>query len=89
MKTLIPIIISKRYILMRIASLISGGQRYPDVEKAINNRVQKGAVYVNYIGHGGETGWAHERVLRISDILQWNNKMNMPILLSATCEFSR
>lgn len=67
----------------------SGGQRYPDVEKAINNRVQKGAVYVNYIGHGGETGWAHERVLRISDILQWNNKMNMPIFITATCEFSR
>jgi len=67
----------------------SGGQRYPDVNKAINQRVEKGALIMNYIGHGGELGWAHERVLEISDIYSWNNTYNMPLFFTATCEFSR
>lgn len=67
----------------------SGGQRYPDVETAINQRMRKGSLLMNYVGHGGEVGWAHERVLRNSDILSWENKYNMPIMLTATCEFTR
>ncbi len=67
----------------------AGGQRYPDATDAINQRVEKGALVVNYIGHGGELGWAHERVLQISDILKWENKNNMPLFFTATCEFSR
>lgn len=67
----------------------SGGQRYPDVEDAINQRLAKGGLFVDYIGHGGEVGWAHERVLRITDIQQWNNTFNMPIFITATCEFTR
>jgi hypothetical protein len=67
----------------------SGGQRYPEVNKAINQRIEKGTLIMNYIGHGGELGWAHERVLEISDINSWNNTYNMPLFFTATCEFSR
>lgn len=67
----------------------SGGQRYPDVEDAINQRLSKGALFVDYVGHGGEVGWAHERVLKITDIQQWTNTYNMPIFITATCEFTR
>lgn len=67
----------------------SGGQRYPDVENALNQRMTKGALFVDYVGHGGEVGWAHERILKISDILKWNNKYNLPIFITATCEFTR
>ena len=66
-----------------------GGQRYPDVNVAIDERVEKGALIINYIGHGGELGWAHERVLEISDIDGWKNFYNMPVFVTATCEFSR
>jgi hypothetical protein len=66
-----------------------GGQRYPAVNDAINNRVEKGALIVNYTGHGGEVGWAHERVLELSDINGWNNFDKMPVFFTATCEFSR
>jgi hypothetical protein len=66
-----------------------GGQRYPDVNKAIDQRVEKGALVVNYTGHGGEVGWAHERVLEISDINSWKNFDRLPVFLTATCEFSR
>lgn len=67
----------------------SGGQRYPDVEIAINERMRKGTLLMTYVGHGGEVGWAHERILRVSDILAWQNKFNQPIMFTATCEFTR
>ncbi|HOW26271.1 MAG TPA: type IX secretion system sortase PorU [Bacteroidales bacterium] len=66
-----------------------GGQRYPDVNAAINDQVEKGALIINYTGHGGEVGWAHERVLEVADINSWINYDRMPVFVTATCEFSR
>lgn len=66
-----------------------GGQRYPDATLAINQRMEAGALIMNYTGHGGELGWAHERVLEISDINSWKNFNNLPLFITATCEFSR
>jgi len=66
-----------------------GGQRYPDVTTAINDRVSRGVLTINYVGHGGELGWAHERVLEIDHINKWTNSTNMPLFVTATCEFSR
>jgi hypothetical protein len=66
----------------------AGGSRYPEVNQAINDRVNKGALLVNYIGHGGTQGLAHERILTFDDIATWNNYYNMPVLMTATCEFS-
>lgn len=67
----------------------AGGARYPDVNIAINQRVDRGALIVNYTGHGGETGWAQERILEIKDIESWNNANRLPLFVTATCEFSR
>ena len=67
----------------------AGGERYPDVTNAITQRVESGALIVNYTGHGGETGWAHERVLDVSNINSWNNPKKFPFFVTATCEFSR
>jgi hypothetical protein len=66
-----------------------GGQRAPDVNNSINNRMGKGALVMNYTGHGGEVGWGHERFLEIVDINSWVNYDQMPIFITATCEFSR
>lgn len=66
-----------------------GGQRYPEVHKLINERVQAGALIINYTGHGGEVGWAHERVLTVADINDWTNINSLPLFVTATCEFSR
>ncbi|NVO02626.1 MAG: type IX secretion system sortase PorU [Bacteroidetes bacterium] len=67
----------------------SGGQRAPDVNDAITKRVEKGALIVNYTGHGGEVGWAHESILTVEEINSWTNSNNMPAFITATCEFSR
>lgn len=66
-----------------------GGERYPDVNEAFDKRMEKGALILNYSGHGGETGLAHEDILDIPQILRWTNFNNLPMFLTATCEFSR
>ena len=65
------------------------GKRYPDVNEALNQRVNKGALIINYTGHGGENGLAHERILTINDIVSWQNRDKLPLFMTATCEFSR
>lgn len=67
----------------------AGGDRYPEVFDAISERMQNGALIVNYVGHGGEVGAADERVITIPQIESWTNWCNMPVFVSATCEFSR
>jgi hypothetical protein len=81
--------IDKIYLDAYQATPTPGGLRNPAVNDAINKRVAKGALLMNYTGHGGELGWAHERVLEIPDIKSWTNINNMPAFVTATCEFSR
>ncbi|MFA6951090.1 MAG: type IX secretion system sortase PorU [Lentimicrobiaceae bacterium] len=66
-----------------------GGQRSPEANAAINQRVGKGALIVNYTGHGGETGWTEEEILSVPDINSWTNYNRLPVFMTATCEFSR
>lgn len=66
-----------------------GGQRSPEANAAINQRVGKGALIVNYTGHGGETGWTEEEILEVADIKGWTNYNRLPVFMTATCEFSR
>lgn len=66
-----------------------GGERYPDVNDAIDKRIEKGCLILNYTGHGGEVGLAHERVVDVSMINKWSNFNNLPLFFTATCEFSR
>ncbi len=65
------------------------GEKYPDVSKAIDRAVQEGSLFVNYQGHGGEKGWAQESILDVPMIQSWENPYRMPVLFTATCEFSR
>lgn len=66
-----------------------GGDRYPDAVNDLNKRMEKGALIVNYTGHGGELGLTEERIVEVAQILGWKNKNNMPLMVTATCEFSR
>ena len=79
----------KLYLDAYPQQVTAGGQRYPDVFDAINNRVQRGALIVNYVGHGGEVGLAEERVVTIPQINAWNNINAMHLFVSATCEFTK
>ncbi len=65
------------------------GEQYPDVTKAINDRVKDGVLILNYVGHANERFLSDEHVLDVSHINSWSNSTKLPIFVTATCEFSR
>ncbi len=67
----------------------SSGYRYPEVNTNINNQVEKGTVIMNYTGHGGLIGWSEEMILDVPAINGFANIDNLPLFVTATCEFSR
>ncbi len=81
--------ISKIYLDAYVQQSTPGGERYPDAQNAIKNRINSGSLIVTYIGHGGERGWAHERVLDIPTIQGFDNLYRLPVFLTATCELAR
>lgn len=81
--------IDKNYIDAYQQISTPGGERFPDAEQTFLQRVQRGNLLDTYIGHGGEIGLAHERVLTIEGINSWTNFNRLACLLTATCEFTR
>lgn len=65
-----------------------GGDRYPGVNSDIDLNINKGALTVTYMGHGGPNGWSQERVLGINQAQSYDNLENMPLFITATCSFA-
>ena len=65
------------------------GQVAPEVNNAINNRMDKGTLVLNYVGHGGEVQLTTERILQRKDVNSWRNGPRYPLMITGTCEFSR
>ena len=65
------------------------GQSYPEATRAINSRMNNGALLLNYTGHANERWITSEKVLMINDIQNWQNLNALPLIITATCEFSR
>jgi hypothetical protein len=81
--------VNKIYLDAYLQQQTPSGIRYPDVNAAIDKAVNDGCLIINYTGHGGETGWAAEKVLDIPAIQAYKNITHMPAFVTATCEFSR
>ncbi len=64
------------------------GPRYPVANEKLNNAIDDGLLILNYTGHGGVLSWAHERVLTLEDIQDWQNISRLPFLITSTCQFS-
>lgn len=80
--------INKIYLDNYLQESTPGGPRSEATQNAINNRVDKGALLINYTGHGGPLGWTQERILELDQIQSWNNSSNLPLFMTATCKFS-
>jgi hypothetical protein len=82
-------ITEKIYLDAYLQQVTAGEEKYPDVTDAINTRVKDGVLILNYVGHANERFMADEHVLDISNVNSWSNSGNLPIFVTATCEFSR
>ena len=67
----------------------AGGKRYPKVNEAIKNDIELGAVIINYFGHGGEDGLAHEFIYTKNMAQNFKNKNRYPCLVTLTCELTK
>ena len=81
--------INKIYLDAYVQNNSSGGERYPEVKTAITNAIEKGTLVFDYFGHGGEDGFASERILEKPQIQKFNNPNTLPLLITVTCDFSR
>ena len=67
----------------------AGGNRYPKARIDMFNAFEKGALVLNYLGHGGEDGLSQERIWEKSDGQSLFNQYKYPLFITITCEFSR
>lgn len=67
---------------------LPAGEASPDTEKKLLEALDRGALIVNYTGHGNERQWAHERIFDDFVIEKLDNK-TFPLFVTATCEFGR
>jgi Peptidase family C25 len=81
--------VDKIYLDAYLQETKPGGSRYPGVIEAINRRIDQGALVINYTGHGGELGLAHERIVDVSQINKWSNSDKLFLFYTASCEVSR
>ena len=61
------------------------GKRYPAVTKDIYNALAKGALMVNYSGHGSSNLLSHEMVWKASDMAAVKSP-RMPLWVTASCD---
>ncbi|MDW8287166.1 MAG: type IX secretion system sortase PorU, partial [Flammeovirgaceae bacterium] len=61
----------------------------PTVRQKINETIVRGALVLNYTGHGAETGWASENILDNPQVSAWQNLNRLPVFVTATCEYGR
>ena len=66
-----------------------GGEIAPEVNAAINSRMEKGTLVLNYIGHGGEVQLSTEKIMQRKDVDSWRNAPMYPLMITGTCKFSR
>ncbi len=81
--------INKIYLDAYQQESFGSGEKYPDVNVAVTKAFEKGTLVFNYLGHGGTSGMAHERVVTRDEIRSWNNFNQLPLMVTATCELSR
>ncbi len=68
---------------------VPGGKSFPEMNDKIQQQVETGALIINYTGHGGLAGWSEEVILDLPMIRAFENYDNLPLFITATCEFSR
>ena len=81
--------VNKIYVDAYVQENSSGGERYPQIKTTITNAIEKGTLVFNYFGHGGEDGFASERILEKPQIQDFINPNTLPLLITVTCDFSR
>ena len=65
------------------------GSYYPDLNNALRQRMNKGCLLLNYIGHGSNSYIGTERYIELSDVEAYSNTDRLPLFVTSTCSYGR
>ena len=68
---------------------LPGGELSEETNRRIDRALKRGALIVNYTGHGNEIRWTQENIFNSNSIAQLRNYDQLPFFVTATCEFGR
>ncbi len=78
----------KIYLTEYPEEITVGGRRQPAAQDDLVDQINRGTLLVNFIGHGNESLWAHERVFEMqTDLIRLQNQDRLPFFYAATCAF--
>ena len=76
------------YPIVHDASI--SGIRKPAAHETLMKQINQGSLIINFIGHGNERVWTHERILAVNeDLPQFNNGQRQAFWIASTCNFAR
>ena len=81
--------VKKIYIDFFKQDIVDGVKKTILGKLKLNEAIDQGALILNYIGHGNEFLWAEERILNENTIDNWKNRLRLPLIITATCEFGK
>ena len=64
-----------------------GNKSVPEATRTLKNAINEGAFIINFTGHGNESKWTEEDLFVEQMIGDFTNRVRLPLLVTATCEF--
>ena len=80
---------SRVYLDAFDAVSVGSGRTYPDARTKMYGGLKEGVIWWNYVGHSSTNVWTDNGLLMRADIDQNLFYRHLPILLTASCEFTR
>ena len=65
----------------------ASGNTYPEVETILKKQMDRGALIMNYCGHGAAYQISHEQVLKLADFKKFSSP-KLPLWVAASCEIT-
>lgn len=81
--------VNKTYLDQYPQELTNGFYGSVAAKKASLDLFNQEADFIHFLGHGSESAWTDEKVITINELQTLKNSKQLPLLLTATCQFGR
>lgn len=81
--------VQKTYLDQFPQEVANGFYTSAAAQKASLALFNREADFIHFLGHGSESAWTDEKVITTNELQTLKNSRNLPLLLTATCQFGR
>lgn len=81
--------IQKTYLDQFPQEVTNGFYSSAAAKKATMALFNQEADFIHFLGHGSESAWTDEKIITNNELQTLKNSRNLPLLLTATCQFGR